>query len=120
MLFLSTTISLAGFDIQEFQSRFHELGVLDLPTVIRYILSVTKNPKLHYIGHSMGATAFFVTMSEIPEMNDSIGTAILYAPAAFLSNTRSYLRFFAPIAEELYVSISYSPSWLKDNSGMVL
>lgn len=44
-----------------------------------------------------------VAMSEFPELNDFVATAILYAPAAFLSNTETLAKYFAPMSEELYV-----------------
>lgn len=51
----------------------------------------------------MGATEFFVGLSELPELNDLIVTSILYAPVAFLSNTVSVVKELAPFAEDIYV-----------------
>lgn len=35
------------------------MGMYDLPAVIHYIRSVARQPKIYYIGHSMGSTSFF-------------------------------------------------------------
>lgn len=51
---------------------FHEIGVLDLPAIIDYILTKTKQEKLSYVGHSQGAAVFFILMAEKPEYNNKI------------------------------------------------
>lgn len=79
------------------------MGVYDVSAVINCIMEVTGVPKIFYIGHSMGATEFFVAMSQFPHLNDCIATAFLYAPVAFLANTKSVGRYFAPALEEFYV-----------------
>lgn len=37
---------------------WHEIGVLDLPAFIDFILNETKQTKLNYVGFSQGTTAF--------------------------------------------------------------
>lgn len=39
---------------------WHEIGIFDLPAMIDYTLSITGQRKVHYIGHSMGTTAYLV------------------------------------------------------------
>lgn len=51
---------------------FHEIGVFDLPAMIDYILTKTKQEKLSYVGHSQGAAVFFILMAEKPEYNNKI------------------------------------------------
>lgn len=70
---------------------WHEIGVIDLPTMIDYVLEQTKYEKLHYIGHSQGTTSFFVMASERPEYNDKILSMQALAPVAYMSNLRSPL-----------------------------
>lgn len=59
---------------------WHEIGVLDLPAVIDYILMQTNQTKLAYVGHSQGVTALFVLLSELPEYNDKISIAHVMTP----------------------------------------
>jgi len=68
---------------------WHEIGVFDLPAMIDYTLAQTRQSKLHYIGHSMGTTVYFVMISEIPSYNDRIISSQMLAPATYMHNTRS-------------------------------
>lgn len=68
---------------------WHEIGIFDLPAMIDYTLAQTQQTKLHYIGHSMGTTVYFVMISEIPSYNNKIISSQLLAPATYMHNTRS-------------------------------
>lgn len=83
---------------------WHQIGKIDLPTMIDYILQKTEYTKLHYFGHSQGTTTFFVMTSERPEYNDKIIAMYALAPIAFMSNVRSPLvRLGASFLEPLDV-----------------
>ncbi|KAM3955566.1 lipase 3-like isoform 2-T2 [Aphomia sociella] len=74
-----------------------EIGNIDLPAYIDYILELTGQSKLHYIGHSQGCTAFLVLNSLRPEYNDKITSFHGMAPAAFfIYNTIKLINFLAP------------------------
>ncbi|KAM3955559.1 lipase 3-like [Aphomia sociella] len=60
-----------------------EIGNLDLPAYIDYILELTGQSKLHYVGYSQGTTVFLVLTSLRPEYNDKIHSFHAMAPAAF-------------------------------------
>ncbi|KAH8267530.1 hypothetical protein KR018_012659 [Drosophila ironensis] len=66
---------------------WHEIGAIDLPTMIDYILEVTGEKAVHYVGHSQGCTSFFVMGAFRPEYNDKIKTAHMLAPPVFMGNT---------------------------------
>ncbi|XP_059620868.1 lipase 3-like isoform X2 [Phlebotomus argentipes] len=68
---------------------WHEMGVMDLPTMVDYVLSVTGERKLHFVGHSTGATAVFVLLSMRPEYNKYFRTVQALAPVTFMKNVRS-------------------------------
>ncbi|KAH8378371.1 hypothetical protein KR093_011015, partial [Drosophila rubida] len=75
---------------------FHEIGVYDLPATIDMIVSVTSQPKIQYIGHSQGSTAFFVLCSELPHYSEKIALMQALSPTVFLQNTKSpVLRFLS-------------------------
>lgn len=65
---------------------WHQMGTIDLPTMIDYIRRKTGQERMHYVGHSQGTTVFFVMASERPEYNDYIITMNALAPIAFMSN----------------------------------
>ncbi|XP_011066182.1 PREDICTED: lipase 3-like [Acromyrmex echinatior] len=64
------------------QFSYHEMGTRDLPTMIDYVLSYTKQQTLHYIGHSMGTTTLFILLSMKPEYNAKIKLGICLGPVA--------------------------------------
>ncbi|XP_075145679.1 lipase 3-like [Haematobia irritans] len=68
---------------------WHEIGTIDVPTMIDYILSVTGESKIHYVGHSQGTTVYFVMMSEHKEYNKKIKSAHMLAPCAFFEYPKS-------------------------------
>jgi len=68
-----------------------ELAKFDVPTSIDYVLSVTKNSKLSWIGHSRGTQMMFAALSINPTIADKLDIFIALAPVAFLKNLRSEL-----------------------------
>ncbi|KAF2886716.1 hypothetical protein ILUMI_19457, partial [Ignelater luminosus] len=98
---------------------FHDIGLYDLPAFIDYILHVTGEEKLFYIGHSQGTTDFFVLNSEKPEYNKKFRLMVGLGPAAYFSNTKTpVIHFLAAYDNEiqalvdrylLYEILPYSP-----------
>ncbi|CAL8134298.1 unnamed protein product [Orchesella dallaii] len=82
---------------------FHEMGTLDVPAWIDYILNVTGHSDLHYVGHSMGSTAFFIGMSERPEYNEKIDKMFALAPALYITESRYWLlaKLLTPLYGEM-------------------
>ncbi|CAH2039630.1 unnamed protein product, partial [Iphiclides podalirius] len=68
-----------------------EIGNIDLPTMIDYVLKNTEKDKLHYVGHSQGTTAFFVMASLQPQYNTKIISMHAFAPVAYMAHNRSPL-----------------------------
>ena len=77
---------------------WHEMGMHDLPAEIDYVLNVTGNKELNYIGHSMGTTMFFVCLSSRPEYNRKVKFMAGMGPAVYLSHMRGPARYLAPLA----------------------
>ncbi|XP_017128917.2 lipase 3 [Drosophila elegans] len=76
------------------QFSWHEIAIYDITATIDYALN-TENGKgqdaIHYVGHSQGTTVFFALMSWLPDYNDKIKTAHLFAPVAIMKNLSSRL-----------------------------
>lgn len=68
---------------------WHEMGTEDLPTIIDFVLNVTGQSKLDYIGHSQGTCVFFVMASTKPEYNQKIRSMHALAPSIFMSHMKS-------------------------------
>lgn len=89
------------------QFSWHEIGQIDLPSMINFVLEKTGESKLHYIGHSQGTTAFFVmgALDKNGVMMSKIKSMQALAPVAFMGNLKSpFVRAFAPFVTSISVS----------------
>ncbi|CAG9793851.1 unnamed protein product [Diatraea saccharalis] len=68
-----------------------EIGNIDLPAMIDYVLEKSGRDRLHYVGHSQGTTVFFVMNSLRPEYNQKIISMHAFAPVAYMANNRNPL-----------------------------
>ncbi|XP_061393030.1 lipase 3-like [Musca vetustissima] len=86
-------------DSREFwRFTWHEIGVLDLPSIIDFVLKTTKQNNLHYVGHSQGTTSMFVLLSTYPQYNAKLRSVHLMAPVAFMEHSTSKLiKLSAPL-----------------------
>ncbi|CAH1987513.1 unnamed protein product [Acanthoscelides obtectus] len=76
-------------DKEFWEFSFHEHGYYDIPACIDYILNMTNQSQLYYIGHSQGTTELFVLTSMRPEYNNKIKHGIALAPVAYMTDARS-------------------------------
>lgn len=84
---------------------WHEMGTIDLPDTIDYILDNTGEPDLNYVGHSMGTAIFYVLCSEKPEYQNKVRSMAAMAPIAYLNHVKSpIMTFLSSIADPLAVS----------------
>lgn len=72
-----------------------------MPSVIDYILQVTKKEKVDIIGHSLGATSALIMCSTQPEYNEKVRSLIAIAPGVFFnsssqSNVQQILKRYEP------------------------
>lgn len=73
------SVSILSYTTFEYLKQFNRqlflsLGIIDLPAFINYILSQTGEVNMHYVGHSQGATSYYVMISMLPELNAKIRT----------------------------------------------
>lgn len=81
-------------DSEYWNFSLEELGVYDLPAMIDYVLNLTSAKKMIFVGHSLGATAFYITCAEKPNYNSKISTMFSLAPLAFKYEDSIYFREF--------------------------
>ncbi|XP_017486991.1 PREDICTED: lipase 3-like, partial [Rhagoletis zephyria] len=74
---------------------WHEIAVLDSPAMIDYVLNVTGETSLHYVGHSQGTTTLFALLSSKPEYNAKFRTTHMLAPVCFMEHARCPLILLA-------------------------
>lgn len=91
-------------DAKEFWAfDWQEMGLLDTPAVIDYILGVTGRPKVAYIGHSQGTTQMFYGLSENEALfKDKVSLFVALAPVTKITNEKAEV---VSIAAELYRGI---------------
>ncbi|KAJ8922518.1 hypothetical protein NQ315_007548 [Exocentrus adspersus] len=65
---------------------FDELSLYDTPAMIDHVLTVSRNKKLSYIGHSQGTTQFFALASHQPDYNDKIEVMMALSPVVYCGN----------------------------------
>lgn len=58
----------------------HEHGYYDLANSIDYVLNITNQDSVQFIGHSMGGTAGLILCSARPEYNNKIRLFVNFAP----------------------------------------
>ncbi|XP_061561250.1 gastric triacylglycerol lipase [Phycodurus eques] len=66
-----------------------EMALFDLPAVVDYILKVTGQDQIVYIGHSQGTTIGFMAFSKLPHVAAKIKLFVALAPVATVAFTSS-------------------------------
>lgn len=91
---------------------WHEVGSIDIPNMIDYILVRTGQQSLQYVGHSQGTTAYWVMMSQHPYYNRRVKSMHALAPAAYMHNTRSpYVLFLATFLYTTDLMLQMMGTW---------
>ena len=79
------------------------MGQYDQPAIIDYILNITNNSKLAYIGHSQGTTQMFYALSKYGDsMREKLSLFVALAPVTKITNQKAEV---ISVAADLYVAI---------------
>ncbi|XP_075530100.1 lipase member M-like [Dermacentor variabilis] len=84
--------------------RLDEVGLLDLPALVDYVLARTGWPQLILVGFSQGNTAAWAMLADKPQYNNKIMLLVALAPVANMTFIRSPVRFLVPISPILTAS----------------
>uniref|UniRef100_A0A8W7PIX2 Lipase n=1 Tax=Anopheles coluzzii TaxID=1518534 RepID=A0A8W7PIX2_ANOCL len=104
--FSRKNIKLSVADSEFWDFSFHEIGTIDLPAIIDYILRETNAPKLYYVGHNQGMTNLFALLSAKPRYNRKIHHAIGLATFGYLGTTDNrVVRRAAELTDKLYSTL---------------
>ncbi|XP_044739785.1 lipase 3-like [Chrysoperla carnea] len=85
---------------------WHEIGTIDIPTTIDYILELTNQKELNVVGYSQGTTSLLVMLSEKPEYNEKVKVLFALAPMAFLENVNPGLKLLSANYKKLHIILS--------------
>lgn len=90
-------VSLKNTDKNFWNFTWEEMGTKDTPKVIDYILKLTNQTKISFIGHSQGSTQLMAGAALLPAYyQQKIKVAIMLAPLGSMKDTQSkLLRFMA-------------------------
>lgn len=66
-----------------------EIGQIDVPAKIDFILKETNSQSLHYVGYSQGTAVFMIFISSKPEYSAKLKSTHLLAPAIYLCHMQS-------------------------------
>ncbi|XP_034050301.1 gastric triacylglycerol lipase [Thalassophryne amazonica] len=103
---------------------YDDMALKDLPATIDYILKVTGQDQIYYIGHSQGTTIGFIAFSRLPEVAKKIKVFFALAPVATVSFTRSPMTKLAIVPDFLvwdlfgrrnFLPQNYIIKWLAEN-----
>ncbi|CAG9858847.1 unnamed protein product [Phyllotreta striolata] len=100
-----TTYSVASEEFWNFS--WHEIGMIDIPTMIDYVLKMTGKSQLYHVGHSQGTTTFYVMASQRPDYNKKVKLHISLAPIAYMNH------LFSPLLRVLAIGTMPLSSTLK-------
>ncbi|CAD6199566.1 unnamed protein product [Caenorhabditis auriculariae] len=79
---------------------WEDMARSDLPAMVNYVLRVTKQPHLYYVGHSQGALTMFSKMSEDQEFSNKIRKFFAMAPVTRMSNVKGLFYDLGQIYEQ--------------------
>jgi len=84
---------------------FDEIGAIDVPAQLRYILRLNNQDKLSYIGHSQGTMSFWIAMETNPDLNEKIDLMFGLGPVAHITHMQTPIKYIAPYAREIKLAL---------------
>lgn len=101
-------VNMTSQDPQFWRFSYDEMARHDLPAMLEHVLVETGVEKVVYVGHSMGTTVFFATMSSLPEYyQDRIAAMVALAPVATIKSISSPIKYLAPLVNELHYLLRF-------------
>ena len=84
-----------------------EMAHYDIPSQIEKVLEVTGAEELHYVGHSMGTTAFMAMHHYRKDIAEKIRLAHFLSPVAYVGHMQSPIGWIASLGDAVYTILSW-------------
>ena len=89
----------------DYCNRFDEHSQKDLPAMLDYVLKMTKQDKLFYVGHSQGTVMGFAGFTFSQTLARHIHTFFALAPVTTVKHVKGLFKFISDFRAELAVSV---------------
>ena len=83
------------------QFSFDEMALVDLPTMINYVLNTTSAKSLSYFGHSQGTLMGFLGFSQNQHLASKVNVFGALAPVARITHVEGMMRALSIVAPEI-------------------
>ena len=83
-------------------------ALIDLPTMVDYVLTVTNQKQLYYIGHSQGTALGFASFTSNHELASKIRRFYALGPLIDMQDIRGMFWIMGQMRPQLLVSETYS------------
>lgn len=93
----SNHVNLSTSSTKFWSFSFHEMAIYDLPATIDYIIEITGQQTLHYVGHSMASHIYLAFLSEKPEYNRKVKSGHLLSAGVNPAETALNVAAFGQI-----------------------
>lgn len=101
-----------------FDFSFHEVGHIDVPTAIDYILDVTGYKKLIFCGNSLGGSVFLTFGSTQPKYVEKIQLAVLMSPAGYIKHENAFGELITYYVDAIWEFLKRQKVWAVDVSSV--
>lgn len=71
------------------------MAAKDIPAMLEYVLNITGETQLYYVGHSQGTLIGFIAFSTIPHIAKKVKLFFALAPIFYLNHTSKFCRDLA-------------------------
>lgn len=104
LLKLTDKTCLIDFDLHH---RWDEMGQMDIPASVNYVLKVSQQDKLVFVCLSFGCTLFFIAASTHPSLNQQVDVVFALAPSTRVANMRQpvFDYYIVPFYEPIKVCL---------------